>query len=387
MMRQAVTRRHVLKMGLASLGVAAGSLALRSGSAFAQDPEDLILWFRPTADLNLRSGASLASSVLAVIPYNSLIQGTGEVSNGFRRVTYNGITGWASDEYLSISNGPSPGPGGPDPLPTGEAHTNAASNLRSGPGLDQPVVLVVPFGALVATTDIVQNGYRQVVYIDTRGWIFDELLDPIVDPGEPGAPKPANGTVTTPLNLRSGPSLASEVLTVMPEGARVYMGDVVENGYREVQYMGINGWAADIYLRFDFDPEPPPIYEANGSTSVDLNLRSGSSLGSSVITVMPAGARLYISDTIENGFRAVQYMGIDGWAAAEYLDIDGAPINRVVVTAPLNLRQEPYLDAPVLLVMPEGSFVVVTGANQNGFLPVTYHGTFGWAWEEYLTLR
>lgn len=378
MMRQAVTRRHVLKMGVASLGLATGAIALRGSVTSAQQN----LWFRPTADLNLREQPNLNARVLAVIPANSLIRGTDELSNGFRRVVYNDITGWAYDEYLAESNGPSPGPG---PIVTGEAHTNTDANFRSGPGTNYSVIQVLPFGVTVGTTDTVQNGFRLVVYNGTQGWIFDELLDPIVDPGEPGQPMPANGTVTTPLNLRDAPSLSGKVLTVMPEGARVYMGDEVQNGYRRVQYMGINGWAADIYLRFDFDPGPQPV--ANGTVTTDLNLRHQPDLSSGVITVMPAGARLVMTDIVENGFRFVNYMGTDGWAWDEFLladdDVPGLG-DRARVTTGLNLREEPDLSADVLLVMPEGALVTIEGANQNGFTPVTYQGTFGWAWAEYL---
>lgn len=57
----------------------------------------------------------------------------------------------------------------------------------------------------------------------------------------------------------------------------------------------------------------------------------------------------------------------------------------VVNVAGLNLRAGPSTDTAILAVMSQGERVSVRGGNQNGFVPVTYGGTDGWAYEEYLT--
>lgn len=51
----------------------------------------------------------------------------------------------------------------------------------------------------------------------------------------------------------------------------------------------------------------------------------------------------------------------------------------------LRLRSAPSLDAEVLVEMPLGARVRVTGATRSGFAPVVYAGRSGWAWAEYLT--
>ncbi len=51
----------------------------------------------------------------------------------------------------------------------------------------------------------------------------------------------------------------------------------------------------------------------------------------------------------------------------------------------LNLRSFPHLDQPVLVVIPAGAAVALRGSVEiNGFLPVEYLGTLGWAASEYL---
>ena len=55
--------------------------------------------------------------------------------------------------------------------------------------------------------------------------------------------------------------------------------------------------------------------------------------------------------------------------------------------APLDLllrMAEKHKVRPMILVMPAGDRVTVTGAAENDFLPVRYHGQEGWASAEYL---
>ncbi len=52
----------------------------------------------------------------------------------------------------------------------------------------------------------------------------------------------------------------------------------------------------------------------------------------------------------------------------------------------VNLRSGPGTDYPVLAVMWPGSAVSIDGAPQNGFYPVTYAGTSGWASGLYLSM-
>lgn len=58
----------------------------------------------------------------------------------------------------------------------------------------------------------------------------------------------------------------------------------------------------------------------------------------------------------------------------------------VVSVDGLNLRKEPSTDADVVVVMPEGSRVHVTGAAKSGFVPVTFGVRKGWAFEQYLAI-
>ncbi|HWV23905.1 MAG TPA: SH3 domain-containing protein, partial [Thermomicrobiales bacterium] len=57
-----------------------------------------------TDDLNVRSGPATSYAVLTMIPNGGTVKLTGQSSNGFYGVNYNGYTGWAFSSYLKPSS-------------------------------------------------------------------------------------------------------------------------------------------------------------------------------------------------------------------------------------------------------------------------------------------
>jgi hypothetical protein len=85
-----------------------------------------------------------------------------------------------------------------------------------------------------------------------------------------------------------------------------------------------------------------------------------------------------------DGYVAVGYDGVDGWAHRDYLLL--FPVF-ATTTARLNLRGDPSLNADVLLVMPVDAQVMVLSGPHNGFFSVRYDDRVtGWAHEDYLDL-
>jgi len=77
---------------------------LDSGASAASGYEAVVT----TDALNLRAGASTDSQILDVMPYGTVVTLTGQSSNGFVSVSYNGTAGWAYGIYV---NGPVSGSG------------------------------------------------------------------------------------------------------------------------------------------------------------------------------------------------------------------------------------------------------------------------------------
>ncbi len=98
------------------------------------------------------------------------------------------------------------------------------------------------------------------------------------------------------------------------------------------------------------------------------------------------GTGYIVSDFLASGSSESGTSADAGVSAAEVTSAAvGAESGTATTTAALNLRSGPSTANAVLLVMPAGSTVAITGGAQNGFYPVTYNGTAGWASGNFLT--
>lgn len=298
-----------------------------------------------TADLNLRSAASLNASILAVMPAGATVEVIGDADDGFYPVSFGGTRGYAWAEFLSIGGGNAAPPPVSGPS-TGSARTTADLNLRSSPTLSADVLTVIPSGGAVSLLGESENGFSRVTYAGTTGWAYATYLtsggnapDPApAAPQAPAAPGVTGSAVTTAdLNLRAAPNTSSEVLAVMPYGASVTLTGQSQNAFYAVRHQGTEGWAHSDYLSVGATaaptPGPAPAQPAqpapSGSpeqgpmgtayTTVDLNLRGGASTSTDVITVIPSGAAVLMTGQSQAGFYAVNYNGSSGWAYATYL--------------------------------------------------------------------
>ena len=231
-----VSRRSMIKYALgATVAVALGGVTLvssvsaRSGGGY-----------RTTTALNLREQASTSSKVLAVIPAGEIVGYLGDSSNGFLAVSYQGINGWAYEDFLTPAI-----IGGDDPSTIGSAVVTSAVNCRVGPSTGHDVLDVLAAGTIVQIFDRVQNGFRFIVHDSQLGWVYDDFL------GQDGGSSDGPGVfyTTSAVNLRAQPSTSSKVIMVVPPDAQVLDYDfVMSNGFRGVDYNGNVGWIYDDFL-------------------------------------------------------------------------------------------------------------------------------------------
>lgn len=197
--------------------------------------------------------------------------------------------------------------------------------------------------------------------------------------------------------LRSGPGTGYSILASLSKGTEVqylaYGGSA--NGYEwhkvKVFATGKEGFIASSLLSApDGGVGSDPVITGNATTTDYVNLRTGPSTGHQVLRVVPKGASIQTSSTVQSGFRYVVHNGLAGWMSDQYIywgqDTGEAPYdpNFATTTAALNLRAEPSLSAKVILVMPSGARVRMLGGGSGQFAKVEYNGTVGWAAFAYL---
>lgn len=126
-----------------------------------------------TNGLNLRSSASISSSVVTVLSTGALLTVTSVESNGWLGVrTGSGRTGYVSGEFVEYVSGPTDTPDPepePDPDPDGfevgqtvRVTAEPSLRLRSGPGTNYEVITSLATGVRLTITSIESNGWLGV---------------------------------------------------------------------------------------------------------------------------------------------------------------------------------------------------------------------------------
>lgn len=450
-------------------------LAIAFGAHIPMPEAAMAASYEATANLNIRSAPDPTSPVIGGIPSGGKVEVTGELQNNFYPITYNGISGFSSADYLSLPGGGSDGGaddgegGGTTSGPTGTRYADARLNLRSGPATSYGIIATMPVGAAVELTGEVANGFSRLTWNGNNGWAATEYLstesgaaeptpaseEPTATPVTPAAPDPESpsigdtpigtatvSTVGLSLNLRSGPGTSFGVVRSLPSGAQVEVMGEAQNGFRPVRYQGTSGWASSDFLRVGSAGTPvtptvtvtattPPTEQPGGGTIGDtvtgsasvttvglsLNMRSGPGTSFGVIRSIPSGAQVEVMGAAQSGFLPVRYQGTKGWAAADYLQVGsgGIPVTPTATATPvtltttptatatatpegnatgagtvtagrLNFRSGPDMTSPVIGVLTFGTRVEITGSAQNGFLPIQAQGTSGWASAEFISV-
>ena len=261
------------------------------GMAPAATPSEVLTNPAPTADLNLRAGPSYGDAVLLVIPAGAPLTATGEWSEGFVGVTYQGQYGWVDSSWLApgvapqdvslmqeaapaeaSAEAPAAAPvadsgvvGDLSTTPTGDiAYAANTVNLRLGPSESDDVLRVLPAGGALTVTGAESNGWTPVWYNGTWGFVSTSLLtfdssgavslaqeaaptaQPLaaVDPVLDGGTADLQAVTTSDVNLRAAPDLTSAVLSAIPAGVALTPLSGPEQGFYQVAYNGQTGWVA-----------------------------------------------------------------------------------------------------------------------------------------------
>ena len=109
--------------------------------------------------LNIRSGRGTGYKKLGSIPYGKIVTVT-DISSGWGKVTYNGVTGYASMTYMKQ-------------IATSSYNykTTANLNMRSGRGTKYKILITIPKGTSLNITDIV-GSWGKTTYGGKTGYVY-----------------------------------------------------------------------------------------------------------------------------------------------------------------------------------------------------------------------
>lgn len=119
--------------------------------------------------VNLREEPSTDSAILAGVPKGSAVQSTGEVTDNFMRVEYDGKTGYIHSKYLDK--------GTPTEIWLTVVNCSTGVSLRETASKKADKLADVALGEKVRSFDHEENGFLEVEYMGVRGYILKEYLE------------------------------------------------------------------------------------------------------------------------------------------------------------------------------------------------------------------
>ena len=221
--------------------------------------------------------------------------------------------------------------------------TASALNIRSGASTSHSIVAKAYKGNKVEILETSNGWYKVKLSNGKIGWGSGEyIVVSAISSGEstqtPSTGKKGTVTAST-LNIRSGASTSYSIVT------KAYKGNTVEilessNGWHKVKLSnGKIGWASAQYISTSSvdnttngntsqeSTQTPSTGKKGTVTASALNIRSGASTSSSIVTKAYKGNTVEILES-SNGWHKVKLSnGKIGWASTQYISTSGDNTN------------------------------------------------------------
>ena len=288
-------------------------------------------------------------------------------------------------------------------------------NLRKEQSTSSAILAQMPHGTQVTLLEY-GTAWSRVQYGTLSGYVKNEYLS-IADDGveetpsvgeSKGSAVVALSDESQTLNLRAAPTTGSAVVARLRHGTVLAVLERYES-WTYVAHGALNGYVMNDYIIYDAAdnaPEavPTPVPPAQGesltatvvlqSSDSRLNVRADKSLSAAVLLRLTPGTQLTVTAWGEE-WCAVSYAGVNGYCATDYLQFEmdqdegaqSAPSVRTAIVLPkdgLNLRTAASLSSGVVMTLPQGATLTVTGAETNGMLPVRLGSIAGYVAAEYV---
>ncbi|MGW8564607.1 SH3 domain-containing protein [Isoptericola sp. NPDC055881] len=296
--------------------------------AVRSTPTSCTYW--ATSQVNLRSGPSTSTAVLAVVPRAGMLTAKpGAASGTWRQVRYGSRTGWVSASYVSPRRPATTAPATPTAPVTKTSYVAVASlNLRSSASTSSTVLARLARGTKVTQVATSSKGWVRIKAGTRTGYVWAAYLTSTAPkPTTPTTPTTPTATVayvnTSSLNLRSSASTSSTVLARLARGTKVTQVAAPSKGWVKVKAGTRTGYVATAYLTAKAPSATPgtttPAARYSYVTVPSLNLRSKPSTSSTVLTRLARGTKVTHVGAASKGWQKVTVGGRTGYVSTTYL--------------------------------------------------------------------
>ncbi len=333
-------------------------------------------------NVNLRSGAGLSYRILTTVPKGTSVKVVDDSNSQWVKVTYNGLTGYCSREYMSVSEGTSSGgstgsSGGSTGSSGGSSGSSGSSsqektgvttgylNLRSGPGTGYSILLTLSKGQQVTVLDDSSAWAKVRTSSGKVGYCDKSYLK--ITGGSSGGSQTVSETAVTKdnLRLRQGPGTSYATLMVLVRGTQVTVVEHTNASWVKVKTAsGTVGYCSLEYLTITSTGGN----SGGSSSSTPSSEASSSSVPSSSAVSVPSSSSLSSSSSSSGGE-------------------SGTPdpvVLKGTATDNVNLRQGPGTSYAILATVPRGTTLTILDNSNTGWVKVTYNGKTGYCSRQYM---
>jgi len=317
-----------------------------------------------SGSLNMRQEASAGSTILTTIPRSATVTVTSK-GDTWCAVTYNGYSGYAMSVYLQFSNSTDTNADTSANSGTVTAIVSTSSgslNLRQLPKAGSTILTTIP-QLTVITVTTKGTDWSCVTYAGTTGYVMSAFLTFSTETAtgttdDTSTPTTATATITpTPTPTATETPMVTATATVTPTST---------------------------------DNNSTVLTAIVSTSSGSLNLRADMLSGSRILTRIPKGTTIIISQKLST-WSQTTYDGYTGYVLNNYLTFPSdttmttiSETTATVMTASgsLNLRTEPY--GSVIATIPQNAIVQVQQKGST-WSYIVYSGSYGYVMTAYLT--
>ncbi|MGN1402355.1 MAG: SH3 domain-containing protein [Bacillus sp. (in: firmicutes)] len=228
-----------------SAGLLMGSEVIPLKSTQPLNVEAATVYYKTTANLNLRSSASTSASILATIPKGKQVTYI-STSGSWYKVKYGTLTGFVSSSYLQKVTSSTP----TTTTSTKVYTTTANLNMRKTASTSSQILVTIPKGKTVTYLSATGNWYK-VKYGSSTGFVSKDYIKVTTKTTSTTTSSTAIAATkfktTSNLNLRSKAATNGSVLLTIPKG-KVVTATAKSGSWYKVSYGGKTGWVSDSYL-------------------------------------------------------------------------------------------------------------------------------------------
>ncbi|MGO4957440.1 SH3 domain-containing protein [Luteococcus sp. Sow4_B9] len=215
--------------------------------------------------------------------------------------------------------------------------------------------------------------------------------------GELAQARDVTMSATVGLNVRSGPSTSTQILGVLQQGEDITMTGPSSGGWAPVTYRGKKAFVAAQYLTSAGATTPVAAArtgQGRANTLEALNVRSGPSIDSAVITTLGKGASVTLTGRVQGDWSQITLNGRQPWVNNAWLAGPGSTpatpttvkaTSRARATTALMMRTTSDSSFRNLGDVPTGTILDLTGKRENGVAQVIWQGSLRWVNANFLT--